>query len=268
MRPAGAATLTVLLIFSTARGTCRDAIAVADSQAIAGGDRCASGEGYLVRPLIFVPTDYQDYLADGRVAAFVKVAVEVIRSFYATNNAGRTFRLLPVDVVSARHDRAYYWRGPNPNFEYQVLWELQERGYPVHVDWDRFPSDRVVLVFAMGGGGWAGGRHYPVGGGFAMVGDAVLLAGMDLNCDRVREEAARKVCRESWLPSGHIYGFGVGAMAHELGHAFNLPHPPPGSPDWPRTVMGEHWNYPKTGLSDSDRSILATSCFFRERERR
>ena len=166
-------------------------------------------------------------------------------------------------------DHLGYW-GPELNaFEHNVLSELQKRGYPVHLDWNQFPGDRVVWLLAMGGGGWAGGRHYPTGGGFAMWGDALLFAGMDLNCDRVLplfpEDSAPGICRNSWFPSGRIYGFGVGAAIHELGHGFNLPHPPDDSPDWPITVMGHHWNYPDTGLSDRDRAILAGSPFLQER---
>ncbi len=219
-----------------------------------------------VVPIVFVPTDYSHLLEGGSVVEFFQTKVHEARLFFGIHNSGKTFRALPVDVVHARHDHSWYWRENSRNFEHNVLAELQERGYPVHIDWNRFPGNRVVWVLAMGGGGWAGGRHYPTGGGFAMWGDALLYAGMDLDCNRVTPvdtvDPIKGTCQESWLPSGKIYGFGVGAAVHELGHAFDLPHPPDGSPDWETTVMGCHWNYPHTGLSGRDKAILASSPFF------
>lgn len=221
-----------------------------------------------VVPIIFVPTNYRQFFEHDGIRAFYEAKVVEAQQFFARHNGNRTFLALPVEVVYGHLDHLGYWGPGRDAFELNVLLELQQRGYPVHVDWGLFPSHRVVWVLAMGAGGWAGGRHYPTGGGFAMWGDTVLFAGMDLHCDRVLPtfpgDPAPDNCRSIWLPSGQIYGFGVGAAIHELGHGFDLPHPPEGSRDWPITVMGYHWNYPNTGLSDRDRSILATSPFFQE----
>ena len=223
---------------------------------------------HLVAPIVFVPTNYRHHFEDDAVRAFYQAKVVEAQRFFHLHNRNRTFAALPVEVVHGRRDHLWYWGAERNAFEYNVLFELQERGYPVHVDWDRFPRHRVAWVLAMGGGGWAGGRHYPTGGGFAMWGDALLFAGMDRHCDRVRPrfsgDPVPATCRDVWLPSGRIYGYGVGAAIHELGHAFDLPHPPDGSPDWEITVMGAHWNYPDTGLSDRDRAMLASSPFVQE----
>ena len=108
-----------------------------------------------------------------------------------------------------------------------------------------------------------------------MVGDAAIYGTIDNNCNRVKDKYfsgdnhpnAIDNCKNTWLPSGKIYGFGVGALGHELGHAFGLPHPdaygyPDGSMQWSQTLIGKHWNYPNTGLLNEDRNILATSKFF------
>ena len=102
----------------------------------------------------------------------------------------------------------------------------------------------------------------------------VLYAAKDNSCDRIlgyyfdpqEPNNIKDVCENSWLPSGNQYGFGIGALGHELGHAFNLPHPD-GYPDttaqdWEETLIGNHWNYPNTGFLDEDRAILSTSLFF------
>lgn len=227
-----------------------------------GPGACFAATDPLVVPLIFVPSDRTAEIT-ASVRDFVRYKIEETKRFYAKNNQSRTFRAQPLEVVSGNGTQASYWA--TGNFEAAILEELQGRGYPVHLDWARFPSDRVTWVLAIGGGGWAGGRHYPTGGGFSMWGDALLYAGMDLDCSRVRpatpDDGIVATC-EGWRTSGNIYGFGIGAAIHELGHGFNLPHPPEGSPDWPITVMGYHWNYPRTGLGNLDRSILAISHMF------
>lgn len=54
-----------------------------------------------------------------------------------------------------------------------------------------------------------------------------------------------------------------GGWAHELGHAFGLPHPPEGSPDWDKAVMGFGYiTFPDAFLRESDKEILANSGFF------
>jgi hypothetical protein len=228
----------------------------------------APSSDYRVVPIIFVPTDYAHHFENRSIVDFYNDKILEAQRFFSKHNGGKTFQALPLKVVLARHDRAWYWRQDNGNFEYGVLKELQDRGYPVHVDWDLFPANRAVWVLAMGSGGWAGGRHYPNGGGFAMWGDALLFAAMDSSCRRVVNvkdgDTIEKICKTSWLPSGKIYGFGVGGAIHELGHAFNLPHPPDGSPDWQITVMGYHWSYPATGLSARDREMLASSPYMSE----
>jgi hypothetical protein len=228
-----------------------------------GPGSCFGGDAALVVPLVFVPTDRTGFFQDSSIRDFVRYKVEEARRFYARNNNGKTWRASPLEVVFAEQDHDFYWTGGN--LEFNILLELQNRGYPVHVDWARVPSNRVTWVLSMGGGGWAGGRHYPTGGGFSLWGDALLFAGMDLDCSRVQpatpDDDIVATC-QGWKDSGLIYGFGIGAAIHELGHGFNLPHPPDGSPDWEITVMGHHWNYPRTGLSDLDRSILAVSHYY------
>lgn len=54
-----------------------------------------------------------------------------------------------------------------------------------------------------------------------------------------------------------------GAMMHELGHIFNLPHPP----DWSeRTIMGAWWEflgYPGVPFLEREKATLRQSLFFR-----
>jgi hypothetical protein len=148
-----------------------------------GAQACLDLDGPLVKPIIFVPTDFSVSTAD---VTFVSEKVQETRRFYAKNNGGHTFRALPVEVVQAFQAHQAYWID-GQNFELGVLQELQARGYPAHVDWAQTPWNRVAWVWGLGAGAWAGGRHYPTGAGFSMIGDAVLYAGMDLDCHRVTE---------------------------------------------------------------------------------
>ncbi|MEM5797529.1 MAG: hypothetical protein QXD72_01120 [Candidatus Aenigmatarchaeota archaeon] len=232
----------------------------------------------LVYPIIFFT---KNYTVDNTLVGFFREKIFEIRKFYFNNNNNKTFQALPLSVVAGNEFNEFYWCNGATNcavanqFEANIITELRNKGYPVHQDWNQFPSNRIVWVLAIGGGGYAGARQYPTGGGFAMVGDAAIYATLDNDCARVKDRYflvdnppnAKDSCMNTWLPSGKIYGFGVGALAHELGHAFGLPHPDSygyssGSIQWAQTLLGEHWNYPNTGLLDEDRNILATSKFF------
>lgn len=56
----------------------------------------------------------------------------------------------------------------------------------------------------------------------------------------------------------------TGGQAHELGHAFGLPHPDQTHPSYNETLMGFGYaSFPKTFLLDSDKEILLASGFFK-----
>ncbi len=232
----------------------------------------------LVQPVIFFTNNYT---VDNALVSFFEEKIFEIRKFYFDNNNGQTFQSLPLSTVVGDNENEFYWCNGATNcsaanqFEGNIITELRNKSYPVHQDWNQFPANRVVWVLAIGGGGYAGARQYPTGGGFAMVGDAAIYGTIYNSCNRVKDKYfsvdnhpnAIEHCQNTWLPSGKIYGYGVGALAHELGHAFGLPHPDAygysgGSIQWSQTVLGEHWNYPDTGLLNEDRTKLVVSKFF------
>ncbi|MBI2143749.1 hypothetical protein HYU17_01190 [Candidatus Woesearchaeota archaeon] len=247
-----------------------------------GGQLCSGGNckdidsEYAVQPVIFYSKDYSN---DNEMVNYLKEEFEEIRQFYNAK-AGVTFTMLQTAVVYGDYDHEWYWcvdsqGGCEPNnFEANIIKELKNKGLPIDGDWNKVPADKVTWVAAFGAGGWAGGRSYPTGGGFAMVGDAGIYAAKDKNCNRVLDKYfstdkhpnIKDSCQNSWIPSGKAEGFGIGALGHELGHALTLPHPDgyPGTTlqDWEKTLMGYHWNYPDTGLLEQDISIILQSKYF------
>lgn len=56
---------------------------------------------------------------------------------------------------------------------------------------------------------------------------------------------------------------GIGGGLHEALHTLGLPHPPPGSPDWSRAVMGYGYgSYPNAILTENDKVTLDHHRFF------
>ena len=264
-------------------GIDNDCNGLADNGDLCGvGQLCLNGNceaadpNYKVQPVIFFPTDY---IADQDMVNYLKEKFEEIRQFYLNEN-GVTFTMLRPQVVSGNNDHEWYWcvnqqQGCiTDNFEANVIRELKNKGFPVEEDWNIYPADKVTWVVAFGGGGYAGGRQYPTGGGFSMLGDAGIYAAKDGSCGKILDyyyspeepNNIKDVCQNTWLPSGKEYGFGIGALGHELGHAFGMPHPDGYSgttpQDWEETIIGNHWNYPNTGLLQQDKDILAQSAFF------
>jgi hypothetical protein len=75
------------------------------------------------------------------------------------------------------------------------------------------------------------------GGGFAVV-------GADLASDLIGRNCAPAQCRTSSNGMDHPGDFVTGGLAHELGHAFGLPHPQPTEAGQEQSVMAEHWRFP------------------------
>lgn len=121
-------------------------------------------------------------------------------------------------------------------------------------------SDRNTTVYAFfiaGGGGQAGANILTIPGKngdvrFALVGDWVLepLSG-------VANPWGIPCKYSTWQCTG---GVPAGSMAHELGHAFGIPHP--GEEYVGKSIMQWHGDFPKVGFLPEETTQLRNSAFF------
>lgn len=228
-----------------------------------------------VKPILFVPNNIS---VDPEYLPAISEALATISIWYATHLSGYTFRYTQPEVVIGQHELRYYCPntisdtqciqipgevGTGPEGIYNVLSDLASQGYSIepHV---------ILLIFWVGGYGYAGGAKYSATSGFAAVGDWALdgiagryESGTDTsNCDD--STSAEIICTQDAQ---------IGAVAHELGHAFGLPHPTddgtqPGDPNyWLSTVMMTFWDFPDVTLIDSttnpEKTILLQHAFFK-----
>jgi hypothetical protein len=223
---------------------------VIGATAITHEPRCATAARdyrsplHSVVPVFFVPRDWQtgsQAVSDG--ARALSNAMEEEQGFYAGQLGGHKFLLSALEVVQAsglaeayaihRNEKAPYAGGVeiHGNLEEAVVKELYERGYPTPPGQNE--SGYCVVIFVKGAGGWSGGRSFPLArGGWAILGDWCIdsIQGM--------------VPEDAYWWSGRRKQ--TGAIAHELGDAFTLQHPP--QPEYGKTIMGEWRRYPSVGL--------------------
>ena len=209
-----------------------------------------------VVPVFFVPSDWKvDSAEVQQEAAALRRAMAEVQQFYANNFGGRTFVLNDLQVVQANGPKENYgivWNGRDiyqdgieirGNFEGSVVDELYRRGFPVPPAQNQ--SGYSTMTFVKGAGGFAGGRAFRQAvGGWSIVGDWAI----DSIQGQVPENAY-------WWSGARKQ---TGAVAHELGHTFDLPHPDAYGYPFSSSVMGEWWNYPTVGLNDVDRQRLGT----------
>lgn len=111
-------------------------------------------------------------------------------------------------------------------------------------------SQNINIVFAVGGGGWAGASDPASDSGLAIVGDWVMepLSG------KVNSWGVPCTKSHGWECTGGTPG---GSMAHELGHTFGLNHPSCNE----CSIMTAHWEYPALGFIDSELNQLRSTAF-------
>ncbi|MGI8810410.1 MAG: fibronectin type III domain-containing protein [Acidimicrobiales bacterium] len=173
-----------------------------------------------------------------------------LRSWYG-QRVGRTFTLAPLRTV----------RGP----DYATMRCGAQADPSCLSDRDAIPNwwnamhaivpsspFSVKLIFGQGGGGFAGGILTDRLSGFAVVGDWVLepISGL-------RDPAAIHCGFADWQCEG---GTPKGTVAHELGHAFGLHHPPDFEPG--PLLMRWHGDYPRTGFRPYELAILRNNPMF------
>lgn len=219
---------------------------------------------YSVVPILFSPTDWDINSAEVQAEAkALREAMTDIQRFYRKSLGGREFVLNELVVLQgekAKEDYGMHWNGKNiytegitttDKLEAAIVEELHRRGHPTPPAQNE--DGYTVLIFVKGAGGWAGGRAYTNGdGGWAILGDWAI--------DGI----------QGTVPEGDYWWSGrrkqIGAAAHELGHAFGLPHPDVHGGEASSTVMGGWGDYPTVGLCqwDIDHLLKDKAQFFPE----
>jgi hypothetical protein len=234
-----------------------------------GIDCPPSTHPYKVNPILFVP---KNLTADPLYLPAIDQAMLAVSRWYGRELNCHSFNFISAAEVIGQHDLVYYCPktisetqciqipgelGADPGDIYRVINDLNRQGY-------RINTGTILMIFWVGGYGYAAGSKWSPSSGYAAVGDW-NLEGISGISDGV---SLGQLCKQthSHCARGH------GTIAHELGHAFGLPHPTddgtqPGDPDyWFETVMWAWWNFPTVGLIDSDanpeKSILLAHSFF------
>lgn len=205
---------------------------------------------YIVHFIYLVPSDKQalGYAAIYRAARHLQSWYQdQMATLSSTPGKAKTFALHPRVVMPyfrnvpsswyANHDsggdqRGWFWQN--------VLYDLSDAcGGGFYMPYD----DWVVYVDAEPNPGQYAGGASTGTCGVCVLGakDIAALQGIDPDWSQCR---------------------GIGGGGHELGHTFNLPHPPAG-PDFARAIMGTGYTtYPNCVLLDQDKRTLNANPFF------
>ncbi|MBI2593533.1 hypothetical protein HYW44_02740 [Candidatus Daviesbacteria bacterium] len=235
---------------------------VAPSSSPSSSPSPASGI-FVVKPYLVYPSDkpmYPEYESS------VKNYLTELQNWYK-EKVGETFVVEPLKVVRSQYDYLTMRCDPNPNDALPPSDACKQNQNQIDGNWPMYMNkaihngqesweiQNVALVFSAGGGGYAGGVFFGTNlGGWAIVGDWVLepISGV------ASSWGIPCALSNGWQCSG---GVPKGTPAHELGHAFGLPHPDetlyPG-----QSIMRWHGDYPTVGFLPHEVEYLKNSPFF------
>lgn len=182
---------------------------------------------YRVMPIYFYPADLAP---NSLYLDAINKSLAVIQAWYSVQLDGLTFELDSAITVRGNHDLSWY---QDPE---KVLEDLSSFGLK--------PKPQILLIFIEGSGIRGIGHTLNF---WAVLGERTL-AGIS------GEYPADKL--------GFSKNSQRGAIAHELGHAFGLPHPEANEEN-KDSVMLSWAFFPKLILLDSEIEFLRNSPFFK-----
>lgn len=192
-----------------------------------------------------------DQAVDETRAKFFRCALHVVDA-WSQQRTGRHFAW-ELSVVQSAHPTAWFSCSQQNTMEQcypQLYTQVNELGYPL---W----SDLTLFALAVQGNlvHWGGTRtNAPAGGGVAFVGADLFTQLTDKQC-----LPGQCMTIDIFKNFMHDGDYVTGGIAHELGHAFGLPHPNPATPNVGWSIMAEHWHYPNNGFLDGELAALATN---------
>lgn len=205
---------------------------------------------YRVIPILFVPSDLTP---NPNALPYINKNMQIVQRWYGEQALDRTFDFAPAVVVTGTHPLPYYY-GPC----YPIRPGCSDAGYHV---WNNVISDLNLLGYP-----WQANRIRGVflqldglGSGPALGGGNAFMVNVDTDNWIVIEDCWFKDCRSS---------VNRGGLAHELGHAFGLPHPD-GDPQGGDSVMSAGlFGFPLIGIINTqlypERDQLRASPFFNQ----
>jgi hypothetical protein len=207
------------------------------------GPSRAAEQTKTVRVVYLVSKDREER-ADFKAA--IEKAITSVRDWYGSQLDGVTFRLREPVVEVLKSEREAAWFSANPNGSNRDDWghnnALAESKRLLGAR--NFDPDFVWIVYSDGPGDKGRG-----GSGFCYLPEDDLLG-------LIGEHPTQKKI-ERW----------VGGLAHELGHAFGLPHPADTKTHYDAIMWaGFYEKYPKGAyFTEEDKKKLLASPFFSKR---
>lgn len=263
-----------VLIFVLSRNSVQLSASFQSNQQKTPYSQLGTAENTRIQPVLFVPNNL---IADPASLTAIDETMQVLRSWYASQLRAKTFNVLPAVEVAGQYELKHYCPnttvdtqciqvpgqiGADPGDIYFVLDDLSAQGYPIE-------ENVILVIFWVGGYGYAGGSKWSNRSGMAAMGDWALdgilekyeLGTSTSNCHH--SSSAAVICRKNAQ---------IGTVGHELAHAFGLPHPTndnsqPGDPNyWLSTIMAVPWDFPNVVLIDSstnpEKTTLVNHAFF------